>query len=123
MSQEFSTTESRILGALFKLDEILLNAQIRTLSGTVPETHKNTDVENQETTRDRSRNDPHPKVNFSVCQHRNLSDSNPEEASLNDSTTGILCHRVSRREILCDPSGSLPEAEKNLLMHCEKKTF
>ena len=35
--QEFSRTESRILGALSKLDDSLLNPQVRTLSGTVPE--------------------------------------------------------------------------------------
>ena len=35
LSQEFSRTESRILGALSKLDEFLLNPQTRTLSGTV----------------------------------------------------------------------------------------
>ena len=36
MSQEFSRTESRILGGLSKLDEFLLNPQIQTHSGTVP---------------------------------------------------------------------------------------
>ena len=36
LSQEFSRTESRILGALSKLDRFLLNPQIRTHSGTVP---------------------------------------------------------------------------------------
>ena len=37
LSEEFSRTESRILGALSKLDEFLLNPQIRTFSGTTPE--------------------------------------------------------------------------------------
>ena len=46
LSQEFSTTESRTLGALSNLDEFLLNPQIRTHSGTVPVTFRNTDVEN-----------------------------------------------------------------------------
>ena len=48
LSQEFNGTESRILGALSKLDEFLLNPQVRTFSGTVPGTFRNTDVENQE---------------------------------------------------------------------------
>ena len=48
LSQEFSWTESRILGALSKLDEFLLNPQIRTFSGTVPGAFRNADVENQE---------------------------------------------------------------------------
>ena len=45
MFQEFSRTESRILGALSQLDEFLLNPQIRTHSGTVPGTFRNTNVE------------------------------------------------------------------------------
>ena len=47
LSQEFSRTDSRILGALSKLDEFPLNPQIRTHSGTVPGTSRNTNVENQ----------------------------------------------------------------------------
>ena len=38
LSQEFSRTESRILGALSKLDEFLSNQQIQTHSRTVPGT-------------------------------------------------------------------------------------
>ena len=48
LSQEFSRTESRILVALSDLDEFLFNPQIRTHSGTVPRTFRNTKVENQE---------------------------------------------------------------------------
>ena len=60
LSQEFSRTESRILGALSKLDEFLLNQQIRTHSGTVPETFRN--VDNQGTNEDDSQSDPHPEA-------------------------------------------------------------
>ena len=49
--QEFSRTESRISGALSKLDEFLLNQEIRMHSGTVPETFRNTNVDNQGTKR------------------------------------------------------------------------
>ena len=38
LSQEFSRTDLRFLGALSKLDDILLNTQVRTCSGTVPGT-------------------------------------------------------------------------------------
>ena len=48
-SQEFSRTESLILGALSKLDEFPLNPQVQVLSGLVPETSKNSNGENQET--------------------------------------------------------------------------
>ena len=54
LSQELIRTESRILGALSKLDEFLLNPQIRTHSETVPRTFRNTNVENQEPNEDRS---------------------------------------------------------------------
>ena len=62
LSQEFSRTESRILGALSKLDEFLLNQQIRTHSETVPGTFRITNVENQGTNEDDSQSDPHPEA-------------------------------------------------------------
>ena len=42
---EFSRTESRILGALSKLDEFHLNPQVRTCSVSVPGTSRNNDSE------------------------------------------------------------------------------
>ena len=64
LSREFRKTESRILGALSKLDEFLLNPQVRTCSVAVPGTSRNTNWENRETTGDRSSDDPHPEVGF-----------------------------------------------------------
>ena len=62
LSQEYSRTESRILGALTKLDEFLSNQQIHTHSETVPGTFRNTNVENQGTNEDDSQSDPHPEA-------------------------------------------------------------
>ena len=62
LSQEFNRTESRILGALSRLDEFLLNQQVRTHSGTVPETFRNTNVDNQGTNEEDSQSDPHPEA-------------------------------------------------------------
>ena len=62
LSQEFNRTESRILGALSRLDEFLLNQQVRTHSGTVPETFRNTNVDNQGTNEDDSQSDHHPEA-------------------------------------------------------------
>ena len=62
LSQEFSRTESRILGALSKLDEFLLNQQIRTHSETVPGTFRNTHVESQGANEDDSQSDPYPEA-------------------------------------------------------------
>ena len=58
LSKEFSKTESRILEALSKLDEFLLNPQVRTCS--VAGTFGNNNSENWETTGDRFSDDPCP---------------------------------------------------------------
>ena len=88
LSQEFSRTESRILGTLSRLDDFLLNQQIRRHSGTVPGTFRNTNVENQGTNEDESQSDPHPEVGSSVCQSRHSIDSDTGEA--HDTITGVI---------------------------------
>ena len=80
LSQEFSRAESRILGALSKLDEFLLNPQVQTHSGTIPGTSRYTDVENQEPNGDRSQNDPHSEVGSSVYQSHHSVDSETDKA-------------------------------------------
>ena len=62
-SKEFSKTESRILGALSKLDEFLLNPQVRTCS-VVQGASRNANSENRETHGDRSSNDPYPEGGY-----------------------------------------------------------
>ena len=68
LSKEFSKTESRILGALSKLDdkldEFLLNPQIRSCSVAVQGTSRNANSENRETHGDRSSDDPYPKLGY-----------------------------------------------------------
>ena len=64
LSKEFNKTESRILGALSKLDEFLLNLQVRTCSVAVQGTSGNANSENRETHGDRSSNDPFPEVGY-----------------------------------------------------------
>ena len=49
LSEEFSKTESRILGALSKLDEFLLNPQVRTCSVAVQGPSRNANSKNRET--------------------------------------------------------------------------
>ena len=82
-SQEFYRTESRFSSALSKLDEFLLNPQVRTCSGTVRGTSRNSDLENWEPTRDRSQNDPYPKVEFSTRRTSNSANSDQEKTSEN----------------------------------------
>ena len=64
LSKEYSRTESRILGALWKLDECFLNPQVRTCSVAVPGTSSYIISGNRETTGDRSSDDPCFKGGF-----------------------------------------------------------
>ena len=72
-SQEFRWTNSRILGALSKLDEFLLSPQFPICSVAVPVTSRNNNSENRTLTGDRSLIDPCPEVNFSACRTSNLT--------------------------------------------------
>ena len=78
LSEEFSRTESRILGALSKLDEFLLNPQVRTCSVGVPGTSRNNNSENQETTRDHSSDDPCPERGYSAHSSGQIISPEPE---------------------------------------------
>ena len=64
LSNEYNKTESRILGALSKLDEFLLNPQVWTCSVAVQGTFRNANLENRETHGDRSSSDPYPAMGF-----------------------------------------------------------
>ena len=77
MSQEFSRTESPILGALTKLDDFLSNQQIHTHFETVPGTFRNTNVENQGTNEDDSQSDPHPEAG--IFRGQSTQNSGPKD--------------------------------------------
>ena len=78
---------SRILGALSELNKFLLNQQVRTQSGAVSGTSRNTDVENQEPIGARFQDDPHPAVASSVHRSYHSVDSDPDKAP-------HRCHRL-----------------------------
>ena len=63
LSKEFNKTESRVLGALSKLDEFLLNPQVRTCS-VIQGASRNANSENREIHGDRSSNDPYPEGGY-----------------------------------------------------------
>ena len=63
LSKEFNKTESRILGALSKLDEFLLNPQVQTCS-MFQGASRNANSEYRETLGDRSSNDPYPEGGY-----------------------------------------------------------
>ena len=91
LSQEFSRTKSRILGALSKLDELLLNPQITTHSETVPGTFRNTNVENQGTNEDDTQSDLHPEAGIFWGQTTQISDLE-ECCDLVTGATGEIRH-------------------------------
>ena len=62
LSKEFSRTENRILGALARLEDFLMNLLAQGHSGITPEASRNALRTSQGTNEDHSQNDPHPEV-------------------------------------------------------------
>ena len=74
LSKEFSRTENRILGALARPDDFLMNPLLPGHSGTTPEPTQNTSHNNQGTNEDCSQNDPQPEAGpFHGQTTRNVS--------------------------------------------------
>ena len=67
------------MGALSKLDEFLVNPQVRTCSVAVPGTSKNSHSRNREPNGDRSPNDPCPEAMVSSHHSGTLNSSEVEE--------------------------------------------
>ena len=89
LSKEFSRTESCILGAPSRLDELFLNPLIQDHSGSTPETSRNTQGENQGTNEDSSQNDPHPETRISQSLFTQISGpDNPNDNYSHSSQTG-----------------------------------
>ena len=85
LSKEFSKTESRILGALSKLDEFLLNPQVRT--------SRNANSENREIHGDRSLDDPFPEVGY--FPHHSGQLNSPETETISHMVTENYPHMVT----------------------------
>ena len=62
LSQKFSRTENRMLGAIARQDDYFMNPLIQCHSGTAPETSRNTYGLNQGTHEDDSQSDLHPEA-------------------------------------------------------------
>ena len=80
LSQEFSRTENRILGALSRLDDFLLNPLFPGHSGTAPETSRNGYSSNQGTNEDDSQSGPHPDAG--VFESQTTHNSGPEYSTI-----------------------------------------
>ena len=77
LSKEFSRTENRILGALARLDDFLMNPLLPGHSGTTLEPSRNALNTSQGTNEDVTQNDPHPEAG--VFHGRMTQSSGPEE--------------------------------------------
>ena len=96
LSQGFSKTENRILGALARLDDFLMNPLIQGHSGTAPETSRNVFSINQGTNEDDSQSDPASQAG--VFNNQMTQNSGPEDGR--DMVTGVKRERVRERESL-----------------------
>ena len=74
LSKDFNKTESRILGALSKLDEFLLNPQVRTCS-VIQGASRNANSEKREIHGDRFSNDPYPEGGYFLHHSGQLNSS------------------------------------------------
>ena len=93
LSKEFNKTESRILGALSKLDEFLLNPQVRTCS-VFQGASRNATSENLEIHGDRSSDDPYPEVGY--FPHHSDQLNSPETETISHIVTETYPHMVTR---------------------------
>ena len=94
LSKEFNKMGSRILGALSKLDEFLLNPQIRTCSVATHGTSRNSNSKNRETHGVRSSNDPYPEVGY--FPHPSGKFNSPEAETVSHMLTEAYPHMVTR---------------------------
>ena len=112
LSQEFSRTENRILGALASLDHFLMNPLLQGHSGTTPETSRNVFSINQGTNEDDSQSDPHPEAGLLTSgredRHDMATGVQRESTQAHDMVTG-----VHEEVMYCSPSTSSGKQKKN----------
>ena len=104
LSQEYSRTENRILGALARLNDLLKNPLIQCHCGPAPETSRNALSTSQETNEDDTQSDPHPEA--VIFRSYTIQNSGPEIG--HDMVTG-----VHEEVTYCSPSLSSGKQKKN----------
>ena len=77
LSQVFSRKENRILGALPRLEDFLMNPLLQGHSGAATETSRNAFSVNQGTNEDDSQSDPHPEAG--LFHNQMTQNSGPED--------------------------------------------
>ena len=85
LSKEFSRTENRILGAIARLDDFLMNPLTQGHSGTTPEMSRNAFSTNQGTNEDDSQSDPRPEAGI----FSNQTTQNYGSEDGHDTATGV----------------------------------
>ena len=93
LSRKFNKTESRILGALSKLDEFLLNPQVRTCSVAARGTSGNVNSGNREIHGDQSTNDPYPEGGYSP--HHSGQPNSPEVGMVTETYPHMVAENYS----------------------------
>ena len=78
LSKKFSRTENRILGALARLDDFLMNPLLQGCSGGTPEASRNPLSTNQGTNEDDSKSDLHPEAGIFGNQTKRNSGTEDE---------------------------------------------
>ena len=96
LSKEFNKTESRILGALSKLDEFLLNPQVRTCS-VIQRASRNANSESREIHGDRSSNDPYPEGGCFL--HHSGQLNSPEADMVTEPYSNMVTENYSHTKI------------------------
>ena len=118
VSKEFSRTEHRILGALARLDEFLMNPLLQSYSGTAPETSRNTISTNQGTNEDNFQSDPHPEAGIINNQTTRCSGREDGHDTVTGGSEGIrnrldMVVGVHEEVLHCSPSTSSGKQKRN----------
>ena len=98
LSKEFSRTENRILGALARLDDFLMNPILPGRSGTTPEPSRNALNTSQGTNEDDSQNNHRPEAGLFYGQV--TQKTGPEDGHDTPNGTTEWCRVVSRDSFL-----------------------
>ena len=112
LSQDFSRTENRILGALARLDDFLMNPLLQGHSGKTPETSRNMFSINQGTNEHDSQSNPHPEAGLLISgredRHDMATGVQRECTQAHDMVTG-----VHEEVMYCSPNTSSGKQKKN----------
>ena len=114
MLQDFSRTENRILGAVARLDDFLMNPLLQGHSGTTPETSRNMFSINQRTNEDDSQSYPHSEADLLISdredRHDMVKGATEQSRNGHDMVTGVL-----EEVTYCSPRTSSGKQKKTVL--------